>query len=64
SLDKDEFNTVNALIISLSKESYEEIDAGEQIELNKFNKGKQLDYESKARMQVTEGRLHSRSAKK
>jgi hypothetical protein len=52
------------LIISLSKESYEEIDAGEQIELNKFNKGKQLDYESKARMQVTEGRLHSRSANK
>lgn len=63
-LDRDEFNTVNALMMSLSDDSYKEIDTSEHLGVDNFRKGSQLDNESKARMNATEGTVTSRAAKR
>jgi hypothetical protein len=55
SLDRDTFNTVNALMMSLSRESYGEFDESEALGLDNFRKGKKLDNESKARYAATAG---------
>lgn len=63
-LDRDEFNTVNALMMSLSGETYKEIDTEEQLGVAHFDKGKQLENESDARRRATEGSGVKRTAKR